>query len=301
MTVCIASIISWQYTGGQVGRAVLAVSDRMLTFGGTFEYEPPQLKVGTLRQRASVLVAGDFAVHSEALQRAHQHLIAHPTDDLRDLANLYGSFVQGYRLRQAAHRVLSPLGLTREGLLAGEAGSLTHELAAQMQNHSIDVQAIVAGHDATGAHLYHVDADGFASCHDDAGFLAIGLGAPYASSQFMSAQYTNRWPFLPALLLSYSAKKRAEVAPGVGIATDMHVITRDDISPVYPPLFEKLEEIYKASEVRRAVAFSEDVGALDAVLKESKAKFDQQFAQPTEKPPSGPTYPCACTCAATRG
>jgi hypothetical protein len=72
-------------------------------------------------------------------------------------------------------------------------------------------------------HLYATEKDTLTN-FTSVGFAAIGIGKSHAESQFM---FSGHWPLKPfdeTVLLSYAAKKRAEVAPGVGKATDMVVI-----------------------------------------------------------------------------
>ena len=65
----------------------------------------------------------------------------------------------------------------------------------------------------------------------------------------------SRYPKLPtyyqALPIIYDAKRRAEVAPGVGKETDLFVVTRNGISPVHALLVKELEKDYESSEKRR--------------------------------------------------
>jgi len=61
-------------------------------------------------------------------------------------------------------------------------------------------------------------------CEDQTAFVAIGSGGRHAESQFMLAKYSGGVPNAEALLLAYSAKRNAEIAPGVGAETDIFVI-----------------------------------------------------------------------------
>jgi hypothetical protein len=118
------------------------------------------------------------------------------------------------------------------------------------------VEAIICGVDSSGPHLYSVyNSD--ATCQDTVGFAAIGVGSWHADSQFMFAGHVGLRPFPETLLLVYLAKKRAEVAPGVGEATDMF-----SIGPALGSLFfvneevkERLEKEYR--EMRRREASME--------------------------------------------
>ena len=60
----------------------------------------------------------------------------------------------------------------------------------------------------------------------------------------MQSGYVNWWTLAPALAAVFSAKKAAEVAPGVGRSTDIHIITKDGINPLWPNVAARLEELY---------------------------------------------------------
>src|SRR5215207_7140862 len=67
--------------------------------------------------------------------------------------------------------------------------------------------------------------DGYLSCEDVVGFASVGSGSRHAESQMMLARHAWNADLDPTLLTTYLAKKRAEVAPGVGTETDMFMIT----------------------------------------------------------------------------
>jgi hypothetical protein len=228
MTVCIAAICSWVDTPNNKTEAVIiTASDRMITRRGDSEYEPPQPKLLHISRSASVLFAGDITVHSEAVQKTRAALDASVTE-VGEIAELYASFVRAFREREAAQTYLSPLGLTSKSLLAEADSQLADRLREQIQGHHLDAEAIVIGMDSVGAgaHIYHVDGRGFVTCHDEVGFLAIGIGAPHAESQIMAFKYAPWWRYFNTVAMLYSAKKRAEVAPGVGPETDIFFLPK---------------------------------------------------------------------------
>lgn len=285
MTVCIAAICRYSYSG-VAGAAVIAASDRMMTRGDT-EYEMPQFKAARLGRRALVLVAGEMTAHSEAIRRTQQGLAAAPNENAEHIARLYGAAFRDYRIRQAEHMYLAPLGLTAAGLAQGDAGALTQELAGHMMGHHVDAEAIIAAQDETGAHIYHVASNGFVTCHDDIGFLSIGIGATHADSQFMSFNYSNHWTYIDTVLLVYSAKKRAENAPGVGPETDMHFVGRDGLEPLNEEVKKKIEELYKTYvEKQKASAREMSESLTEWVVKvwAEKEKAEKEKAQQQEKP-----------------
>src|SRR5581483_1006923 len=112
MTVCIAAMFNWNYAPvaavPEWGKVIITASDRQIT-AGDVEYEPPQFKVGFLGRNVLLLIAGDYAIHSEALLHAQRRLISVPEADPGVIAELYASFVRGIKHRHAANIYLSPV------------------------------------------------------------------------------------------------------------------------------------------------------------------------------------------------
>ena len=114
------------------------------------------------------------------------------------------------------------------------------------------VQAIVMGVDTSGGHIYVCD-NGGVTCQDSVGFASIGIGHWHANSQFMFSGHTKGRPMQESLLITYFAKKRAEVAPGVGMHTDMLMIGPElgsYISIGDEPL-ATLERIWQKAQAKR--------------------------------------------------
>jgi hypothetical protein len=113
------------------------------------------------------------------------------------------------------------------------------------------VSAIITGVDYSGAHIYLVE-NATVTCQDFVGFAAIGAGYRHADSQLMFAGHTRGRPLPASLLLTYSAKRRSEVAPGVGEGTDMFIIGPDlGVSyQIGEHVVKKLDEIYRDGQKR---------------------------------------------------
>jgi hypothetical protein len=115
--------------------------------------------------------------------------------------------------------------------------------------------------------------------------MAIGAGAPHAESQIMASKYATWWNYAQTALLVYSAKKRAEVSPGVGPETDMGFISYDGIAPLLQRNRDKIEAIYERwrkqeSErhekgVRELVEFMRKKEQEDQAAKEANSSKDQ--------------------------
>jgi hypothetical protein len=92
-----------------------------------------------------------------------------------------------------------------------------------------------------------LEGEGDVECLDTVGFAAIGIGRWHANSQFMFAGHDRFKPIPETLLLTYAAKRRAEVSPGVGEGTDMFTIGPRLGSHVRisPQIVDDLGKIYR--------------------------------------------------------
>jgi hypothetical protein len=95
VTVCIAGLFNWAYgnvsagTDPDLGRSAILISDRMIT-AGDVQYEPQQRKSAQIAPNVSITIAGDFAIHSQAMKdvftqlRGSQHPVRLPPKQHRE-------------------------------------------------------------------------------------------------------------------------------------------------------------------------------------------------------------------------
>jgi hypothetical protein len=121
---------------------------------------------------------------------------------------------------------------------------------------------ILAGVDSKGAHIYSIRNPGIKDCFDTIGFHAIGIGELHAVQVFIAHRYSTSCNTLEALNIVYAAKKAAEVAPGVGGATDIAIISRDGIKILEQTIITELNKLY--DEVR--VPLSQEIASKSARL-----------------------------------
>ena len=221
VTVCIAA----RSFGSLVG-----VSDRMLT-SGDIQFEPSTTpKIMGVSNSIAVMQSGDAAFNGEIMSEV-AHIIENRIEKnrsewwlVKDVADLYVEHRNYAKRKRAEAALLSPLGLTLDNYrdeLLKFGDSNAQQIMRDIINFDVPYTAvIVTGIDPTGAHIYVID-DGNINCNDVIGFAAIGIGARHAESQFMLAKHSPSVPIVDTALLAYIAKRRSEVAPGVGEATDM--------------------------------------------------------------------------------
>jgi hypothetical protein len=101
------------------------------------------------------------------------------------------------------------------------ADSFVRQVSADLVNYQLARTAVIfCGVDTKGQHIYVVH-DNDIGCYDKIGFACIGSGSRHANSQFMLQGHTPASSLAETMLLGYLAKKRSEVAPGVGPDTDI--------------------------------------------------------------------------------
>lgn len=211
---------------------VIGVSDRMLT-AGDVEYEPELSKIFQISTACAIMTAGDAALQREiclaVATEIGERIKLEPETwvPIEDVAKCYGRHHSRIQSEAAERAVLRPLGLTTESFLANGAllnTDMGRGLTEQVQAFRLNpVQSIILGIDPTGPHLFQMNG-GDHYQFNGVGFTCIGIGAWHASSQLMNASYCPTMSVAEGLLLCMMAKKRAEVAPGVGEGTDLVAI-----------------------------------------------------------------------------
>jgi hypothetical protein len=231
----------------------------MLT-AGDVEFEPATPKLYNPSNSTVVMIAGEASIHHEILKRVFRWAAdkikeAKEWIVIGDLAREYYRVYQSIKSDYAESRVLRPLGLTMDTFLQRQkqmAIPVVKEMTSAIVNFDMpQFEAIVSGIDELGAHIYVVSNSGI-RCDDTIGFAAIGIGYWHANSQFMFAGHNRMRPLPETLLLTYAAKKRAEVAPGVGESTDMFTMgpALGSFSNVSTDVIDAVHQIYLGTRTR---------------------------------------------------
>jgi 20S proteasome alpha/beta subunit len=270
VTVCIAA---------RAGSFIFGASDRMLT-SGDVQFEPSAgTKIYLLSNSIFMMTAGDAALQAEIVgmvsRAIAERIIKEPTNwwKVSEAADLYVKYYNVIRNKRAEDAILSPLQMDGPAFIANHrmlSDQLANDLARELLNFEMpNVAAIFAGIDPDGPHIY-VIRDNQSNCVDNVGFAAIGIGGRHASSQFMFARHAWNSPLPETLFLTYYAKKKAEVAPGVGKGTDMVMVgpTLTTLTALGGHVLEKLENEYQKVIIAENNAFSEARGEMAKYVEE---------------------------------
>jgi hypothetical protein len=215
------------------------------------------------------MTVGDSAFQAEILRQMYPIIEARIKIQpenwwlVRDVAYLYLHHRNEIKKKRAEEALLAPLGLDQDSFIGRQkqmADVFVTQLMKELVNFEVpSVEAIFAGVDEHGSHIYTVENDAV-RCHDSVGFAAIGIGYWHANLQLMLASHNNESPMEDSLLLTYVAKRRAEVAPGVGEGTDMFTIgpKLDSYTTIIPEVIMQLGQTY--AEMSRKEKQSLDAG-----------------------------------------
>jgi predicted Zn finger-like uncharacterized protein len=292
MTVCIAAICEQTTIVGAV--------DRMMTSGDIeFEPDfhnllvpalPPGLtetytanpKIFAFTSSTAVMTAGDAGLQMEIMDEIGDTLGDSAKTSpkkwwtVKEVVDLYLQIYQKAKSRRAQAAIFDPFMLTHDTFIKRQhemTKDFVEEILSRIfrfeTNYRAEhgVEAMVVGVDRIRdlfiPHIYSIfkslNGD-YVTCGDSIGFSAIGIGLRHAESQFMLAGHSRHSPFPETLFLTYLAKKRAQVAPGVGKETDMFVIGPGSaqfamLDRIEDFDFGKIDEIYQKANAGEQAAF----------------------------------------------
>lgn len=269
-------------------------------------------KIHVVTSSIVFMTAGDSGLQTEVMADARidirERLNREPNKWL-DVKDAVESYVNAYNKAKALrvrNAVLIPRRLDDDTFISRQSemhSDFILETTRQINLCESDfrevhgVETIITGIDDNGTHIYAIFGN-HVTCCDSIGFAAVGIGGRHAESQFMMARHNPHSHRDETLLLTYMAKKRSEVAPGVGRGTDMFTIgpTAGSLAMLENiPDFDmnRIDSIYKKMEQEQAKRFQaakEKTKDYIAAMFAARAKAQQQQQQ-SQSGPTGPTGP----------
>jgi len=217
MTVCIAALCN-------DGENCVLASDQMTTahfpIGYEFETEDVE-KIVCIVDSAFVLTAGDVLFAREVIEETRKRLVDRVVR-VKALTEAARTAYQHIRILQVVHTQLEPRGLNLDSYYQSQQRlmpAIVQMVDQALVGHNPGVELIIAGKDDLGCHIYTVQSPGRSICHNPVGFAAIGSGGPHAVYSLIEAGYRKSLGIEEVKRMIEQAKKRAEVAPGVGADT----------------------------------------------------------------------------------
>ena len=261
MTICVAALCD-------NGQKVVVASDRMLSAAFlTAEFDHPHTKIATISPLCVALSAGDALYVTDILTDSSgiSNQLQNPTIQLIT-DEVKQRFIH-VRHRLLDENLFQPRGLSFKdfyrGVIQGVPPDLGVMLDTQVQSFMLGVSLIVAGVDDSGSHIYSIEDPGSSQCFDRLGYHAIGSGHRHAILSLVTLQHDVSSSLNWTIYKVYCAKRHAEMAPGVGTATDMRVLGPDGCVEISSEILEDLSKIYSKHTFLDMSRIDEDVKLLN--------------------------------------
>jgi len=241
----------------------VVATDRMVSLGGFIEFEHAVPKMMTASTRALAMSAGDALIGTQILREVVASLTGSPT--ILEMAQQLAANYAATRTARLEQNLLALRGLTLQSFY-GAHNSLSPQIVMmldqQMQQFNLGVEVVLAGVDESGAHIYSVQNPGQPqTLHDVIGYVAIGSGAIHAIQSMIGFGHTGDADYHETVFRVYASKRRSEVAPGVGLDTDMAVIEAGGIHWLSGEELEQLRGIYEEFEGSTTAALTKQLAA----------------------------------------
>lgn len=244
MTICIATLCE---NNGKL----VAVSDRMTTAEFlSLEFEHAKIKMDELSHCTLALTSGDALAHTDLLRDVIGELAHLTIPSIRHVAQKVEKAFISARQDLAEKMTLQAAGMCYQEFIQQQRNlnpDMVLGLAHAYSEVKLGLEIVVAGVDASGAHIYGIEDPGVVTCYDALGFAAIGSGLPHAMSFLTEVNYRASLSLNEALWITYEAKRRSERAPGVGSKfTDVVIIDDSGIEHLGETTIKQLENVHES-------------------------------------------------------
>ncbi len=233
------------------GQKVITVSDRMVSSGDmTLTFEHSDRKAQAITSHSAILIAG--TMHEPDLIR-DLRLKAKGKDRIRDIADTCVGLYQELRVNHIQDEILRRNGLSsfeeyqRKQKILHD--SMILEINDAVKKYDLGLTLMLVGVD-NEAHILHIGNPGAWRSFDNLGYCTVGMGERHADNVFAWYRYSRNMPLRQALHIAFEAKKKAEVAGGVGQASDIMIIAKQGLRIVKEGTVKQLEDIYNSYEAK---------------------------------------------------
>lgn len=262
MTLCMAALC----TDPDDGDLVVVAADRMVTYGGFIEHEHTVPKIVQATPYAVTMIAGDSLIGTR-LAKAVAAEVGPTNPDIASIADRMATGYTDMRKEQLNTQILALRGLDLANFYARQ-GALNAQLVMvldqAMSQHNPGVELLVVGVDSGGAHIYSVTNPGKPEReHDVIGYAAIGSGGIHALQAMIGFRHSVTDGLRETVFRVYAAKRRAEVAPGVGVDTDMAIVSASGVRFLDASALQALAKIYDKYGHAAEVAQVKELGKLN--------------------------------------
>lgn len=249
MTVCIVGICA-SVNGN--AKTAIAIADRMVTAGDTEFEQTAFSKICKLTANSIAVTAGHALIPNELFQLIRSKFSGIPTPSISAMVKELKKNFAAMRLQRADEQYFRPIGLSVNYFIEKQRlldSALVIELGNRLEKASLGgrsgLRILIAGIDGDGGHIHCIYDPGVSECFDSIGYCAIGSGERHAENTLIVNDYNITVPLNKAIYLLYEAKKRAELAPGVGRRfTDIAYVDNHGIHEVSNEQITALQRVF---------------------------------------------------------
>ncbi len=252
MTICIATI-------ADDGKSLVLAADKEITYSFplNIEVEDGSKKIVKITDKIFILAAGigEFCVEiTSEVKREKQGATS-----VKEITEYTYNVYTRLREQRLTELYLRPRGFIsaqdyiqkQQQLNLQVVNFLDNVLASDPQG-MFSVALIIAGIDTTGTYIYTITPPGTITPMNQQGFATIGIGDIHANNSLIGSSYKTSNTLKESLYLTYEAKKRSEVAPGVGKSTDIITVTNEQYNELTDKEIIDLDKIVK--DVKNSLA-----------------------------------------------
>jgi 20S proteasome alpha/beta subunit len=257
---------------GESQHAVVVASDRMVTWAQMTQFEHRVPKFHVLGPTIVGLAAGDALVGTRLIEDVRP--IAATATSVADVAEALANQYAAIRISSAEADILRPRGLTMEtfyhmhrSMMENIVGMLDNQLT----NYDLGVEVLLAGLDGAGGHLHTIhNPAGRYLTHDVIGAAAVGSGSLHAVQSMIEFRHFGEEALIDTIFRVYAAKRRAEVAPGVGKETDMLFMDGQGLHHLDGKTLSQLADLYRDFVTAADTGLDAKLSALNIGSEEAK-------------------------------
>lgn len=272
MTVCIAAIC-------ENGKATVVAADRMFTSPLNLEFETEEQKIENLLPSCVALTAGSSSAATEVLEGTRRSIFNSKEPSVEQVACEVKDQYTVIRSNKIEETIILPtlgadfMDQRQKGKTLPEylqvQGQMYQQLVTVANQFNLQLELIVAGVDKSGSHIFIVTHPGTYYSLDKLGYGAVGTGGIHASISLSLSAQTWRRGLFETLYSVYDAKRAAEVAPGVGEATDIAIVDANGIWHCPEPIFDALAKAHAVVTKKQTPDLEELKGVYNVQRKKS--------------------------------
>jgi len=257
------------------GDTIVVSADRMVTVPGlSLEVERQRSKIAHVSNNQLVMSSGDGLLCSEILHDLRKTYAPSEPSDVDESADRFLGTYVALRIRRLEEMFTRPIGYDFGRFMTDGLKNMGPQLhlnvVQQMGQFNLGADFIFVEFAAQQARVALIAHPGTLRWLDSQEFYAIGSGSSHAVSSLLLSDHTIKCSCEQAVLNVYTAKRMAQRAPGVGVTTDLQIVTRVGIKSLGDESFKILDELHKTQTDRASVS-KDDFGKLKESIDASKS------------------------------